>query len=171
VKSAAGRSQGQPDGQRPCRHGSYFGPGRNRVWAQGAAKPIKLGLTCDASGQYGNSGQDDLRGIRWRSMRPTPKAGCSAQGYLDHRGHRNHAGDRQPHRRAFHHTGRLHHPDRRGAFRRRQAITQVAAKNGVITSIPIPRRPARRRELFAHQIRLGRQRHNFSKASVKNAVD
>src|SRR6478752_3182627 len=45
--------------------GSFFGPWReNQVWAQGAAKPIKLGLTCDASGQYGNSGQDDLRGIR-----------------------------------------------------------------------------------------------------------
>ena len=44
---------------------SFFGPWKhNRVWAQGAAKPIKLGLTCDASGQYGNSGQDDLRGIR-----------------------------------------------------------------------------------------------------------
>jgi branched-chain amino acid transport system substrate-binding protein len=27
-------------------------------------KPIKLGLTCDASGQFGNSGQDDLRGMR-----------------------------------------------------------------------------------------------------------
>ena len=35
-----------------------------RVYAQGAKKPIKLGLTCDASGQYGNSGQDDVRGIR-----------------------------------------------------------------------------------------------------------
>ena len=45
--------------------GSFFGPWKeNRVWAQGAAKPIKLGLTCDASGQYGNSGQDDLRGIQ-----------------------------------------------------------------------------------------------------------
>src|SRR3954464_741644 len=44
---------------------SYFGPWKeNRVWAQGSAKPIKLGLTCDASGQYGNSGQDDLRGIQ-----------------------------------------------------------------------------------------------------------
>jgi branched-chain amino acid transport system substrate-binding protein len=43
---------------------AFFGPWKhNRVWAQGA-KPIKLGLTCDASGQYGNSGQDDLRGIR-----------------------------------------------------------------------------------------------------------
>ncbi|MGE0719437.1 MAG: ABC transporter substrate-binding protein, partial [Alphaproteobacteria bacterium] len=44
--------------------GTFFGPWRhNRVWAQGA-KPIKIGLTCDASGQYGNSGQDDVRGIR-----------------------------------------------------------------------------------------------------------
>ena len=42
---------------------SFFGPWKhNRAYAQG--KPIKLGLTCDASGQYGNSGQDDLRGIR-----------------------------------------------------------------------------------------------------------
>ena len=43
--------------------GSFFGPwSHNRAFAQ--SKPIKLGLTCDASGQYGNSGQDDLRGIR-----------------------------------------------------------------------------------------------------------
>ncbi|BBK30262.1 amino acid/amide ABC transporter substrate-binding protein (HAAT family) [Stella humosa] len=45
--------------------GTFFGPWKhNRVWAQGAAKPIKLGLTCDASGQYGASGQDDLLGMR-----------------------------------------------------------------------------------------------------------
>lgn len=45
--------------------GGFFGPWKtNRVWAQGAKKPIKLGLTCDASGQYGNSGQDDLLGMR-----------------------------------------------------------------------------------------------------------
>src|SRR3954470_11164618 len=32
---------------------SFFGPWQEtRVGAQGAAKPIKLGLTCDASGQY-----------------------------------------------------------------------------------------------------------------------
>jgi branched-chain amino acid transport system substrate-binding protein len=43
---------------------TFFGPWQhNRLWAQGA-KPIKLGLTCDASGQYGNSGQDDLLGMR-----------------------------------------------------------------------------------------------------------
>ncbi len=43
--------------------GSFFGPWKENVWAQGA-KPIKLGLTCDASGQYGDSGRDELRGIR-----------------------------------------------------------------------------------------------------------
>src|SRR5918992_5525019 len=43
--------------------GSFLGPwSHNRAYAQ--SKPIKLGLTCDASGQFGNSGQDDLRGIR-----------------------------------------------------------------------------------------------------------
>jgi len=42
-----------------------FGPWQHtRVYAQGQKKPIKLGFTCDASGQYGNSGQDDLRGAR-----------------------------------------------------------------------------------------------------------
>ena len=45
--------------------GTFYGPWQhNRVWAQGAKKPIKLGLTCDASGQYGNSGQDDMLGMR-----------------------------------------------------------------------------------------------------------
>jgi branched-chain amino acid transport system substrate-binding protein len=44
---------------------TFFGPWQHtRVLAQGEKKPIKLGLTCDASGQYGNSGQDDMRGIR-----------------------------------------------------------------------------------------------------------
>jgi branched-chain amino acid transport system substrate-binding protein len=43
----------------------FFGPWQHtRVLAQGQKKAIKLGLTCDASGQYGNSGQDDVRGIR-----------------------------------------------------------------------------------------------------------
>jgi branched-chain amino acid transport system substrate-binding protein len=42
-----------------------FGPWRHtHVYAQGQKKPVKIGFTCDASGQYGNSGQDDLRGAR-----------------------------------------------------------------------------------------------------------
>ena len=44
---------------------AFFGPWQHtRVYAQGQKKPIKLGLTSDASGQYGNSGQDDVRGMR-----------------------------------------------------------------------------------------------------------
>ena len=68
---------------------SYFGPWReNRVWAQGAAKPIKLGLTCDASGQYGNSGQDDLRGIQMAVDEANAKGRrARAQGHLDHGRH------------------------------------------------------------------------------------
>jgi branched-chain amino acid transport system substrate-binding protein len=43
--------------------GNFYGPWKhNLAFAQ--AKPIKLGLTCDASGQFGNSGQDDLRAMR-----------------------------------------------------------------------------------------------------------
>ena len=38
--------------------------GKSGSGRRARAKPIKLGLTCDASGQYGNSGQDDLRGIQ-----------------------------------------------------------------------------------------------------------
>ena len=41
---------------------TFFGPFRHVSYAQGK-KPIKLGLTCDASGQYADSGQDDLRGM------------------------------------------------------------------------------------------------------------
>jgi len=44
---------------------AFFGPWRHtHVYAQGQKKPVKIGFTCDASGQYGNSGQDDLRGAR-----------------------------------------------------------------------------------------------------------
>ena len=101
--------------------GSFFGPWKhNRAFAQGA-KPIKLGLTCDASGQYGNSGQDDLRGIQMAIDEVNAKGGVLGRKIeLDHRRHRNDAGDRQPRRRALHHARRLHHPDRRAAFRRRQ---------------------------------------------------
>ncbi len=42
---------------------TFFGPWKhNRVWAQKTDKPILIGLTHDASGQFANSGQDELRG-------------------------------------------------------------------------------------------------------------
>jgi branched-chain amino acid transport system substrate-binding protein len=42
---------------------SFFGPWRvHHVYAQRAGKPILIGLTHDASGQFANSGQDEQRG-------------------------------------------------------------------------------------------------------------
>lgn len=42
----------------------FAGPWKhNRVWAQGTAKPIRIGITADASGQYANSGASDKRGM------------------------------------------------------------------------------------------------------------
>jgi branched-chain amino acid transport system substrate-binding protein len=42
----------------------FAGPWKhNRVWAQASAKPIKIGITSDASGQYANSGASDRRGM------------------------------------------------------------------------------------------------------------
>lgn len=41
----------------------FYGPWKsNRVYASNNVKPIKIGLTHDATGQYGASGQSDLRG-------------------------------------------------------------------------------------------------------------
>ena len=42
---------------------TFLGPWKYN-WAYAQSKPIKLGLTNDASGQFGNSGQDDHRAIR-----------------------------------------------------------------------------------------------------------
>ena len=42
----------------------FFGPWKhNRVYAQATDKPIKIGITSDASGQYANSGASDRRGM------------------------------------------------------------------------------------------------------------
>jgi branched-chain amino acid transport system substrate-binding protein len=42
---------------------AFAGPWKhNRVWAQKTDKPILIGLTHDASGQFANSGQDEQRG-------------------------------------------------------------------------------------------------------------
>ena len=43
---------------------AFAGPWKhNRVYAQSTDKPIKIGITSDASGQYANSGASDRRGM------------------------------------------------------------------------------------------------------------
>jgi branched-chain amino acid transport system substrate-binding protein len=52
----------------------FYGPWKhNRAYAQG--KPIKLGLTNDASGQFGNSGRDEHRAIRMAIDEQNAKGG------------------------------------------------------------------------------------------------
>jgi len=55
---------------------AFMGPWtHNRVYAQGAAKPIKLGITSDASGQYANSGAEDRRGMQMAIAEANAKGG------------------------------------------------------------------------------------------------
>lgn len=42
---------------------AFHGPWRHNT-AHAQNRPLRLGLTCDATGQYADSGQDELRGIR-----------------------------------------------------------------------------------------------------------
>ena len=44
---------------------AFMGPWReNRVYAAAADKPLLIGFTSDASGQYANSGASDRRGMQ-----------------------------------------------------------------------------------------------------------
>lgn len=55
---------------------AFMGPWtHNRVYAQGAAKPIRLGITSDASGQYANSGAEDRRGMQMAIAEANAKGG------------------------------------------------------------------------------------------------
>jgi branched-chain amino acid transport system substrate-binding protein len=43
----------------------FMGPWKHlHVYGQGQKKPIKIGFTCDASGEQGDSGPDEMRGMR-----------------------------------------------------------------------------------------------------------
>ena len=43
---------------------AFYGPWKhNRVYAQATDKPIRIGITSDASGQYANSGASERRGM------------------------------------------------------------------------------------------------------------
>ena len=60
---------------------TFFGPWRHlHVYGQASAKPILIGLTHDASGQFANSGQDEQRGtimaIEEAKFRAPVEPGC-----------------------------------------------------------------------------------------------
>lgn len=55
---------------------AFMGPWTHtRVYAQGAAKPIRIGITSDASGQYANSGAEDRRGMMMAIAEANAKGG------------------------------------------------------------------------------------------------
>ncbi len=55
---------------------SFYGPWRtNRVYAAADDKPIKIGITSDASGQYANSGASDRRGMLMAIAEANAKGG------------------------------------------------------------------------------------------------
>ena len=152
--------------------GSFFGPWKeNRAYAQ--AKPIKLGLTCDASGQYGNSGQDDLRGIRMAIDEVNAKGGVLGRklSWITADTETTPAtGSRIAERFITREDctiliGAVHS----GVA---NAITQVAAKNGVIYLNTNSSAPSEAGENCSRiKFVWDGNGTNFSKASVKNAVD
>src|SRR5262245_45856833 len=153
---------------------AFFGPWKhNRVYAQGQKKPIKLGLTCDASGQYGNSGQDDLRGITMAIDEVNAKGGVLGRKitWITADTETTPAtGSRVAERFITREEcsiliGALHS----GVA---NAITQVAAKNGVIYLNTNSSAPSEAGENCARiKFVWDGNGTNFSMASVKNAVD
>jgi branched-chain amino acid transport system substrate-binding protein len=141
--------------------GTFFGPWHhNRAYAQG--KPIKLGLTCDASGQYGNSGQDDLRGIRMAVDEFNAKGGVLGR-KIEWITADTETTPATGTRAAFL-IGAVHS----GVA---NAITQVAAKHGVIYLNTNSSAPSEAGENCSRvKFVWDGNGTNFSKASVKNAV-
>lgn len=153
--------------------GSFFGPWKeNHAWAQGA-KPIKLGLTCGASGQYGNSGQDDFRGIKMAIDEFNAKGGVLGRqvSFITADTETTPAtGSRVAERFITREDctiliGALHS----GVA---NAITQVASKYGVIYMNTNSSAPSEAGENCSRvKFVWDGNGTNFSKASVKNAVD
>jgi len=152
--------------------GSFTGAFRhNRAYAQ--AKPIKLGLTCDASGQYGASGQDDLRGIRIAIEEANAKGGVLGRKieWITADTETNPAAGSRVAERFI---TREDCPILIGALHSgvANAITQVANKHGAIYLNTNSSAPSEAGENCSRvKFVWDGNGTNFSKASVKNAVD
>ena len=143
----------------------FFGPWKhNHAWAQAAQKkPLVIGLTMDASGQYGASGgmraprrDDGDQGVQRQGRRARP------HDRGDPHGHGDDAGHRLARRRAHDHAQRSRVPDRRAAFGRRQR--DLAGRAEIRLRLPQHQLELADRggqELPPRQVRLGRQRHQL----------
>ncbi|MGE3144032.1 MAG: ABC transporter substrate-binding protein [Pseudorhodoplanes sp.] len=150
---------------------TFYGPWKhNRAFAQ--AKPIKLGLTCDASGQYGNSGQDDLRGIKMAVAEFNAKGGVLGR-KIEWVTADTETSPATGSRIADRFIAREDCSVLIGAVHSgvANAITQVAAKNGVIYLNTNSSAPSEAGENCSRiKFVWDGNGTNFSKAAVKNAV-
>lgn len=150
---------------------AFNGPWKhNRAYAQ--SKPIKLGLTCDASGQYGNSGQDDLRGIKLAIDEFNAKGGVMGR-KIEWVTADTETSPATGSRVAERFITREGCTVLIGAVHSgvANAITQVAAKNGVIYLNTNSSAPSEAGENCSRvKFVWDGNGTNFSKAAVKNAV-
>ena len=152
---------------------AFYGPWKvHHAWAQAPQKkPLVIGLTMDASGQFGASGTGTAR--RHDGDPRVQREGRRAR--APHRGaahrHRDHARDRLARRGAHDHAQRGRVPDRRPELGVANAIGQVAQKYGVVylnsnSSSPTESGRDCKRVKFVWD----GNGTNFAQAIVKNAI-
>ena len=154
--------------------GTLFGPWKhNRVYAAGTDKPIKIGITSDASGQYANSGASDRRGMQMAIAEFNAKGGV-----LGRKIESTHIDTETTPATGSRVAERMINREEAGfligavSSGVANAISQVAQKNGVIyfnTNSSSPTESGKN----CHRVKFVWDGNgaNFAKAAVKNSID
>jgi len=154
--------------------GAFFGPWKhNRVYASATDKPIKIGITSDASGQYANSGASDRRGMQMAIAEYNDKGGV-----LGRKIESTHLDTETTPATGSRVAERMINREEAGfligavSSGVANAISQVAQKNGVIyfnTNSSSPTESGKN----CHRVKFVWDGNgtNFAKAAVKNSID
>ena len=144
---------------------TFFGPWKvNHAWAQAAQKkPLVIGLTMDASGQYAASGVEERLGAMMAIKEFNAKGGVLGRHDRgDAHRYRDHARHRLARRRAHDHAQRSRVPDRRLAFGRGQRDLAGRAEvrlHLLQHQLELAHRVGQ--GLPSREVRVGRQRHQL----------
>lgn len=153
---------------------AFFGPwAHNRVYASASDKPIKIGITSDASGQYANSGASDRRGMHMAIKEFNDKGGV-----LGRKIETTHIDTETTPATGSRVAERMINREQAGfligavSSGVANAISQVAQKNGVIyfnTNSSSPTESGKN----CHRVKFvwDGNGSNFAKAAVKNSID
>lgn len=154
--------------------GAFLGPWKhNRAYAAGTDKPIKIGITSDASGQYANSGASDRRGMQMAIAEFNEKGGV-----LGRKIESTHIDTETTPATGSRVAERMINREEAGfligavSSGVANAISQVAQKNGVIyfnTNSSSPTESGKN----CHRVKFVWDGNgaNFAKAAVKNSID